>query len=323
MSPVSCALCPVPFMKNRYTHGSLTPFLDIADLEFPVDWARVFGDRHPLEVEIGFGTGEYLVGLATTAPACNFIGFEQCKKRTIKTLRKLHDGALKNARLLVLDASWGFEYLFAPASVRKVHCLFPCPWPKKRHAKHRLFQPDVLRLIHGRLVSGGELVIVTDHEPYAEWIAQNVSADDFFLIRETVPARFDTKFERKWSAAGQAEFFKLVLTKKNVESGTIKEIRPLKTYFLEDFNASKAVFDGESGLVSIQFSDFMFDAGRKKGMIHSVVTEEGRSQHLWITIAFTSKGWCIAPADGSSVLPTEGVQRALALVYEAAARSNN
>jgi tRNA (guanine-N7-)-methyltransferase len=220
-----------------------------------------------------------------------------------------------------LDAVHGLEYLFAPGSLRKVHCLFPCPWPKKRHAKHRLFQPDVLRLIHSRLIRGGQLLIVTDHQPYADWIAENFPPEAFCFERRTIRARFETKFERKWRQAGQEAFHELILTKTGGVPADHKEMRPVKAYFLKDLDPERITCVDQSGPISIQFSDFLCDTGRKKVMLHAVVTEERRSQHVWIMVVHTSKGWCISPVEGTAVLPTEGVQKAVELVYEAAART--
>jgi tRNA (guanine-N7-)-methyltransferase len=308
-------------MKNRYEYGSMAPFLDSAGLVFPVDWANVFGNRNPLEVEIGFGTGEYIIAVAARDAECNFVGFEQDAKRTIKTLKKIHKAGLTNVRLLKLDAVQGLEHLFKPASLRKVHCLFPCPWPKKRHTKHRLFQEDVLRLIHSRLKPGGELLIVTDHKPYADWISENSLPEDFRFERRTVQPRFDTKFERKWREAGQEEFYELVLTRTDGQPVDHKGVEPVKVYFLKELVPERMAFEDQSGLFMIQFSDFLFDAVRKKAMVHVIVTEDRRSQHAWIMIKHTSKGWCVSLAEGSAVLPTEGVQKAVELVYGAALRS--
>jgi hypothetical protein len=110
-----------------------------------------------------------------------------------------------------------------------------------------------------------------------------------------------------------------------------KEMRPVKAYFVKDLNADRIKFADQAGpaaprgergeAISIQFSDFLCDVVRKKAMVHAVVTEDRRSQHVWVMVVHTSKGWCIAPADGTAILPTEGVQRAVELVYEAALRS--
>ena len=126
-------------MKNNYAYGSLAAFLPLEERLFPFDQQDVFGRKAPLEVEVGFGTGEYLVRMAAASPERDFLGFEQCAKRILKTLRKIHEARLTNVRLMRLDAVWAFRYLLQERSLARVHCLFPCPWPKKRHVRHRLF----------------------------------------------------------------------------------------------------------------------------------------------------------------------------------------
>ena len=303
-------------MKNNYAYGSLASFLPVDESLFPLDRSVVFGRQAPVDVEIGFGTGEYLTRLAREAPDKDFLGFEQCANRIIKTLRKVHDAKLNNVRLMRMDAVWGFRYLFPQRSISLVHCLFPCPWPKKRHAKHRLFTPEVLRLINSRLIDGAVLYIVTDHKPYAAWIADNVPGAGFDIGAAVIPAQFGTKFERKWSDAGQSEFYELTLTKtlhQDVPQGGCK----MKSYFFEDVDFSRIRLQDVWGPLTVKFGEFLYDAGIKKAMVDAVVSEDGRAQHIWIKIVHTSKGWCVCPVGGTVVLPTEGAQKAIALVADA------
>ncbi|NTV30039.1 MAG: hypothetical protein HGA80_08180, partial [Candidatus Omnitrophica bacterium] len=204
-----------------------------------------------------------------------------------------------------------------PASVHKVHCLFPCPWPKKRHAKHRLFSADFLKLVNSRLVEGGRLWLVTDHRPYADWIAERLPGTGFAVERRMTPPRFGTKFEKKWLEAGQQMFDELVLSKVADAESADNGVAEMKTYFLEKIDPALVEFGRLAGPVSVQFKDFMFDAGRERGMVQAVVTEHLQSQYLWITVHRTSQGWCLAAAAGNSVLPTTGVQQAMELARDA------
>ena len=68
-------------------YGSLKLFVDHYGLSVPVRWPEVFGRKAPLEVEIGFGTGEYLFRLARSHPNHDFVGIEENVERIHKTLR--------------------------------------------------------------------------------------------------------------------------------------------------------------------------------------------------------------------------------------------
>lgn len=303
-------------MKNNYAYGSLASFLPLEERLFPLKQDEVFGRTAGLEVEIGFGTGEYLTRLASGSPEKNFLGFEQCANRIIKTLRKIHEARLEHVRLMRMDAVWGFRYLFPARSISRVHCLFPCPWPKKRHAKHRLFTPAVLRLINSRLADGANLYIVTDHKPYAEWITEHVPGTGFDMAVAVIPARFGTKFERKWAEAGQTEFYELTLTKtkhQDVAQGGCE----MKTYFFDDVDFSRVRLESLWGPVTIKFGELLYDPRIKRAMVDAVVSEDDRSQHIWIMIVHTSKGWCVCPAGGTVVLPTLGAQKAIERVADA------
>ncbi|MBF0330385.1 MAG: tRNA (guanosine(46)-N7)-methyltransferase TrmB [Candidatus Omnitrophica bacterium] len=310
-------------MKNNYAYGSLASFLPLEENLFPMDQPSVFGRRAPIEVEIGFGTGEYLVRIARDFPGTNFLGFEQCANRAIKTLRKIHDGDLKHVRIMRMDAVWGLRYLFPEKSLSRVHCLFPCPWPKKRHAKHRLFSTQILQLINSRLIDGAQLYIVTDHRPYFEWILEHVPGSGFEIGSDIIPAKFGTKFERKWAEAGQSEFFELTLTKVAHQHGFVPEKVEMKTYFFDQVDFARVRPENVWGPVTVKFGDLLYDPGVKKAVVDAVVSEDDRAQHIWIVIVHTAKGWCVCPAAGTIVLPTEGAQKAISLVAEAVRKSSS
>ena len=59
---------------------------------------------------------------------------------------------------------------FANQSFDAFHLYFPDPWPKRRHHKRRIVQPEFLQLIHDKLKPGGYIHIATDWVPYAQWI---------------------------------------------------------------------------------------------------------------------------------------------------------
>lgn len=302
-------------LKAKYF--SLKPLVDHYGTVRPLNWRQLFKNAHPVDVEIGCGLGEFLAKTAATSPERNFIGIELEWKRLVKTLRKVESSRLGNVRVLRLDATVAFERLFAPRSIDKVYCLFPCPWPKKKHAKHRLFSRNFLRLLNSRLTSGGELLLVTDHYPYVEWIRGQMRSAGLGLTERNIAPQFDTKFERKWTASGQQEFFEMHFKKKRHIDVPLKEDAPVRKFYEKDFSADRFQIQDHKGEVVVISKDFLFDEKRKRAMVNVLVSEENLTQNVWISIAKAKDQWRISLPRGGIVFPTVGVNKALELVAQA------
>ena len=169
----------------------------------------------PLVVEIGFGRGEFLMDLAQRHPEQAYVGIEVSFKRTLKMARRLARTELRNVRLVESPAEAVLRDAIEDASVSRFWINFPDPWPKKRHFKRRLLQPQLAALLARRLVAGGELHVATDHPDYAEWIdgvlsktpgLENVDAPRPFL-RQAPDDRRPTAYELEWRALGRGFFF--------------------------------------------------------------------------------------------------------------------
>jgi tRNA (guanine-N7-)-methyltransferase len=169
---------------------------------------------HRLVVEIGFGRGEFLQELAKAELASAFLGIEYSRKRVLKFARRLARGELANVRLLCISAEVALRDLLLPASVAACWINFPDPWPKKRHHRRRLIQPEITARIASCLVPGGELHVATDHPGYAEAIAECLSGESQLenafapdAHRAEVPGRTPTAYELEWRALGRPLFF--------------------------------------------------------------------------------------------------------------------
>ena len=192
---------------------SFEPFLSWRHVQLPVDWTQQFGSRAPLEVEIGFGNGEYLVRQAQQQPERHFVGVELEWASMQRALRRAAGVQVPNVRLLLIDAHLAMQRLFPPLAVQRVYSLFPCPWPKERHAKHRLFSHSFLRLLNNRLRPDGEASIVTDHEAYLRWVLEQIPGSGLEGEWQVTEPHFHTKYERKWVASGQQKFYEIAVAK--------------------------------------------------------------------------------------------------------------
>ncbi len=298
---------------------SLKPFLNHAELQRPTDWSRVFTRDQSLEVEIGFGNGEYLERLSRENPQINFVGFEQYCERIHRTLRKLSRTGLDNVRVLRLDARAGLERYFKPRTISRVHCLYPPPWPKKSDAKHRLFTADFLRLVNSRLIDGGVLKIVTDHHPYIDWIKENIADTGFCVEFKKIKADYGTKFEKKWVEGGQSEFYELLLTKQSHIPIGLKEDSTLQSYLIDRFDPDKFGFkDHSKEGVAVSFKEILYDPKKRVALVHVIACDGPLTQNIRIVIAHSPKGWRVNLAEGTMLMPTQAVAQAVECVYEAA-----
>jgi len=309
-------------MKSRYC--SFQSIVSPYELQKPVDWEFQFGRGASLEVEIGFGLGEVLLRQAEQSPDRNFIGIEQHWERICKTLRTLKKRqsvdqcVLQNVRILKVDARVAFERLFAPKSIDYIYCLFPCPWPKEGHTKHRLFTHRFLRLLNSRLKTGGSLKIVTDFQPYFEWVLEQALKTGFIVETKNIRPQFDTKFEKKWRDEGLEHFYEIRFKKKDHLSIPVVEDTLLKSYVLENFDPQKINLEDLKGDVSVIFKETIFDQEKQKMLIHVLVAEDGLTQHFWASIAKKNKKWKVTKSDGQNFFATPGIAAALSIVYEAA-----
>jgi tRNA (guanine-N7-)-methyltransferase len=181
-------------------------------------WPEIFaGDVAkplPLVVELGFGRGEFLLELAAADPQQAFVGVERSFKRCVKQARRLARTPLRNLRLVAGMAEEVVREALPDAGVACFWINFPDPWPKKRHARRRLIQPQLVALLARRLVPGGALRIATDDPAYAAWIdavlreepaLRNLHAPQAWLPEEAGRSR--TAYELEWRAEGRPLHF--------------------------------------------------------------------------------------------------------------------
>lgn len=172
-----------------------------------LEFGELFGNAHPVVVEIGSGKGRFLIASAMERPELNFVGIE----KSLHYFRVIRDRVTKrgltNVRVINHDAALVMERMFAAESVAEVHIYFPDPWPRKREQKRRIIRPEVLREIRRVLVPGGWGIYVTDHRDYFE-AAQPVLAE-FFRVETRIPGPDDpprTNYEAKYRAEGRPIF---------------------------------------------------------------------------------------------------------------------
>jgi len=155
----------------------------------------------PLHVEVGFGKDVRILRAAERDPDALFLGVEISRKKVASFCRKVARAGLRNVR-----AFWGdVRAVLAdlqPGSVASYTILFPDPWPKRKHHKHRWIQPETAARLYETLAVGGTLTVATDHDGYRDQIRDVLAASGLTLDYEdsVVPeddrSLFAMRFER-------------------------------------------------------------------------------------------------------------------------------
>jgi len=205
--------------EGRITKGqqraldSLLPRYGIDHLDAPMDPTQVFGRATGLTLEIGFGNGSSLAEMARAEPEHNFLGVEVYRPGVGKLLLEAEKAGLNNLRVSLLDAHEVVQNRLHPASLDRILIFFPDPWPKKKHLKRRLIQPDFVDLMTTRLKPGGIMHVATDIESYAEHtqevlngcrVLENTAPSGSYVRRPSY--RPITKYELRGTRLGHSVF---------------------------------------------------------------------------------------------------------------------
>ena len=187
-----------------------------SEAEFAVvDTSDFFdGEVGPLYVEIGIGNGEFAVHRAAMTPKSLWFGFEVYHKAFYKAASRIKRAGLQNVRIVQFDAEL-FVRMFPEDSISEFFVNFPDPWPKTKHKKRRLLKTWFIELMRDRLVPGGLITVVTDHEDYAEEIIVNFAQTNGLKSTLGAPCATDigdyykTKYYRKFAANSRIFFFNM------------------------------------------------------------------------------------------------------------------
>ncbi|MFC4505723.1 MULTISPECIES: tRNA (guanosine(46)-N7)-methyltransferase TrmB [Streptomyces] len=146
----------------------------------PVDLGELFGEDRPVVLEIGFGMGEATAQMAAADPRTGILAVDVHTPGQGNLLNLAEQGGLTNVRVANGDAIILLREMLPAGSLAGLRVYFPDPWPKKRHHKRRLIQPEFLDLVATRLRPGAIVHCATDWEPYAEQMLQVLTTHPAF-----------------------------------------------------------------------------------------------------------------------------------------------
>ena len=172
-------------------------------------WSARFGNKNPIEIEVGMGKGRFIMEQAQRHPERNYIGIERYSSVLLRGLEKREQLELPNIWFLFIDAKQLAD-IFAPGEVARNYLHFSAPWPTDRHAKRRLPSPAFMEVDSRILAPERRVGCKTDNQglfayslesiPAAGWKLKDVTWD--LHHSPMAEGNVMTEYEMKFSALG-------------------------------------------------------------------------------------------------------------------------
>lgn len=174
------------------------------------NWQQVFGNDHPVHIEIGMGKGRFICEMAKTHPDINYIGIEKYSSVLLRAIQKMEEEPLPNLLFIRMDAE-NIDEVFGLDEVDRIYLNFSDPWPKDRHAKRRLPSKEFLARYDRFLKKDGVLEFKTDNRGLFDFAVEELPQAGWKLVKITYDLHHDeemmqgnvmTEYEEKFSSMG-------------------------------------------------------------------------------------------------------------------------
>ena len=188
-------------------------------------WAEIFGNDHPIYIEIGMGKGKFLMKLAALHPEFNYIGIEMYSSVLVRAIQKAEEReneglSTDNFKFIRMNAE-ELDKIFEKGEIAGIYLNFSDPWPKERHAGRRLTSDKFLSMYYRLLDDGTSVEFKTDNVDLFDFSVECAKNSDWDLVYVTKDLYSDinemkdnvpTEYEEKFVAKGN-KICKMVLKK--------------------------------------------------------------------------------------------------------------
>lgn len=173
-------------------------------------WHEIFGNDHPIRIEIGMGKGRFIMDLARMNPDINYVGIEKYSSVLIRGIQKMEADPLPNLYFIRMDAE-EITSVFDRGEVDRIYLNFSDPWPKDRHAKRRLPSREFLQRYNEILVPDGFIEFKTDNHDLFQFALEELEpagwhldqmTEDLHHNTEMMQGNVMTEYEERFSSLG-------------------------------------------------------------------------------------------------------------------------
>lgn len=174
-------------------------------------WEEIFGNKHPIHIEIGMGKGTFITTLAQMNPGINYVGIEKYSSVLVRAVEKQNELKLPNLKFIRMDAEL-ITNIFGEGEVDKIYLNFSDPWPKDRHAKRRLTSKEFFARYNVILKKDGQVHFKTDNRELFDFSLEEVVNANWKLLEHTFDLHNNdkmnegnvmTEYETRFSSEGK------------------------------------------------------------------------------------------------------------------------
>jgi len=267
----------------------------------------------PVELEIGFGRGDFLERVSSLHPHVTYVGVDRSWGSVRRAYKRLK--VRRNVHLVWGDA-WEF-LMFGMSKVRfhRVFSLFPDPWPKKKHIRRRMFNEDFWKLLSLRTGENAHVSVVSDERFFVRWAYRNALRSGCWwgYVSET-ESRFGTKYESRWLEKGK-RVYQAVLVRLSECNFKIPRAELRFPRFKDVVRMPEmGTYPLKTGYLSVK--EVIVSREGDRILIKAVVSEPHLLHKVWFVGFKTSMGWVLKPSEYSRFFPTKTLQEALDLLAD-------
>ncbi len=173
-------------------------------------WHEVFGNGHPIRIEIGMGKGHFIMDLARQNSDINYVGIEKYSSVLIRGIQKLEADPLSNLYFIRMEAE-EITSVFGEGEIDRIYLNFSDPWPKDRHAKRRLPSREFLRRYDEILIPDGVIEFKTDNHDLFQFALEELEPAGWKIVQMTEDLHHNaqmmkgnvmTEYEERFSSKG-------------------------------------------------------------------------------------------------------------------------
>lgn len=169
------------------------------------EWKEeLLAQDRPIFVEFCSGNGEWIINKALEYPDIQWVAVEKKFDRIRKIWVKKEQKGLKNLLIVAGEAETYAQFYLKEGSVDQIFVNFPDPWPKDRHAKHRLIQTPFMDTLAHCMKQSAIFTLVTDDVPYRDQVIDVLSEHPLFSPQEVNHEGYGSSyFHRLWVEKGR------------------------------------------------------------------------------------------------------------------------